>query len=153
MTAGLAGRVGHAGDWPGTDMSCAYGAKVDAGMDAESAHYDPGGAARPFTIRQHSDGRGTLVVSLSGRLCISDVEALAECADRICGLPVPRVRIELGALAAVDDAGARTLSAACHCLRLHGRRVDVRGVRHEVRRTLDRLGLTLAELNARVLPA
>jgi anti-anti-sigma regulatory factor len=120
-----------------------------AGMEDESAHYDPGGLGRgQFAVRQQPDGRGTLVVSLTGRLGITDVETLADCADRICGLPVPRVRIELSGLAGVDDAGARTLAAACHCLRLHGRRVDVRGVRYEVRRALDRLGLTLAEPGA-----
>lgn len=114
-------------------------------MECGNAHYDPGPDSGGLTVRQQPDGRGTLVVSLAGRLHITDVEALADCADRICGLPVPRVRIELSGLATVDDAGARTLAAACHCLRLHGRRVDVRGVRYEVRRSLDRLGLTLAE--------
>jgi anti-anti-sigma regulatory factor len=123
-------------------------------MEHENAHLDRGGPGRgQFTVRQHPDGRGTLVVSLTGRLRITDVEALADCADRICGQPVPRVRIELGGLAAVDDAGARTLAAACHCLRLHGRRVDVRGVRYEVRRALDRLGLTLAEPGASAVSA
>jgi anti-anti-sigma regulatory factor len=123
-------------------------------MEYESAHHDPGGPVRgQFAVRQQPDGRGTLVVSLTGRLRITDVETVADCADRICGLPVLRVRIELSGLAGVDDAGARTLAAACHCLRLHGRRVDVRGVRHEVRRVLDRLGLTLAEPGASAVSA
>jgi anti-anti-sigma regulatory factor len=85
-------------------------------------------------------------VALTGDLGIVHVEMLAECADRICGMPARSIRFELGGLAAVDEAGARTLAAACHCLRLHGRQVEVRGMGQEVRQVVTRLGLALPEM-------
>lgn len=100
---------------------------------------------RAFTLSLAPAGRETLAVVLSGELRIDHVEELAKCADQVCGLPVRTVRLELSGLMAVDEAGARTLAAACQCLRLHGRRVYVRGVRREVSRVLDELGLVLDE--------
>jgi anti-anti-sigma regulatory factor len=100
---------------------------------------------RAFTLSLGLAGRETLGIALSGELRIAHVEELAECADQVCGLPVRTVRLELSGLMAVDEPGARTLAAACQCLRLHGRQVYVRGVRPEVSRVLDRLGLVLDE--------
>ena len=100
---------------------------------------------RAFTLSLQPAGRETLLVALSGELAIDHVEELAACADRLCGLPARNVRLELSGLIAVDEPGARTLAAACHCLRLHGRRVSVRGIRREVSLVLDQLGLVLDE--------
>jgi anti-anti-sigma regulatory factor len=98
---------------------------------------------RAFTLSLQPAGRETLLLALSGELGIAHVEELAACADQVCGLPVRNVRLELGGLMAVDGPGARTLAAACQCLRLNGRRVSVRGVRREVSLVLDELGLVL----------
>jgi hypothetical protein len=46
----------------------------------------------------------------------------------------------------VDEAGARTLAAACQSLHLNGRRVEVRGLRREVSAALNRLGPVLADV-------
>jgi anti-anti-sigma regulatory factor len=100
---------------------------------------------RMFTLSQRLIGRETVLTELSGELRIAHVEELAAWADRVCGVPVRNVALELDALTAVDEAGARTLAAACQCLRLHGRRVEVRGLRREVSLVLDRLGLVLAD--------
>jgi anti-anti-sigma regulatory factor len=101
-------------------------------------------ADREFTLSQRPAGRDGVLAELSGELRIAHVEDVAAWADRVCGVPVRNVALELGALTAVDEAGARTLAAACQCLRLHGRRIEVRGLRREVSLVLDRLGLTLA---------
>jgi anti-anti-sigma regulatory factor len=98
---------------------------------------------REFTLTVQRAGWETLLVTLGGELGIAHVEELAACADRVCGTPVRNVRLELGALAAVDDAGARTLAAACQCLRLNGRRVQVQGLRPAVSLALAQLGLVL----------
>jgi anti-anti-sigma regulatory factor len=103
---------------------------------------------RAFTLSLQPAGRETVLVALNGELGIAHVEELAACADQVCGLPARNVRLELSGLLAVDGPGARTLAAACQCLRLHGRRVSVRGVRREVSLVLDQLGLVLGE-NAR----
>src|ERR1700722_4469656 len=100
---------------------------------------------RVFTLSQRLIGRETVLTELSGELSIAHVEELAAWADRICGVPVRNIALELDALTAVDEAGARTLAAACQCLRLHGRRGEVRGLRREVSLVLDRLGLVLAD--------
>jgi anti-anti-sigma regulatory factor len=104
---------------------------------------------RAFTLSLQRAGRETLLVALSGELAIEHVEELAACADQVCGLPARNVRLELSGLMAVDEPGARTLAAACQCLRLHGRRVCVRGVRREVSLVLDQLGLVLDETDGR----
>jgi anti-anti-sigma regulatory factor len=98
---------------------------------------------REFTLTVQRAGWETLLVTLGGELGIAHVEELAACADRVCGTAVRNVRLELGGLAAVDEPGARTLAAACQCLRLNGRRVQVRGLRPEVSLVLAQLGLTL----------
>ncbi|HEY3977943.1 MAG TPA: STAS domain-containing protein [Streptosporangiaceae bacterium] len=100
---------------------------------------------RGFTLSLQRAGRESLVVALSGELGIEHVEELAACADQVCGMPVRTVRLELSGLMAVDGPGARTLAAACQCLRLHGRRVYVRGVRRAVSLVLDQLGVVLDE--------
>ena len=100
---------------------------------------------RAFTLSLQRAGRETILVALSGELAIEHVEELAACADQVCGLPARNVRLELSGLTGVDEPGARTLAAACQCLRLHGRRVSVRGIRREVSLVLDQLGLVLDE--------
>ena len=102
-------------------------------------------ADRRFTLSQQLASPETVRAELSGELRIAHVEELAAWADRVCGVPVRNVALELGALTAVDEAGARTLAAACQCLRAHGRRVEIRGLRREVGLVLDRLGLVLAD--------
>ena len=102
-------------------------------------------ADREFTLSQQAAGPRAVLVSLTGALRIAHVEELAACADQVCGLPVRTVRLELSGLVAMDEPGARTLAAACHCLRLNGRRVDVSGVRREISLVLDQLGLILGE--------
>ena len=101
--------------------------------------------ALTLTLSQPPADPRAVLVSLTGALGIAHVEELAACADRVCALPVRNVRLELSGMVAVDEPGARTLAAACQCLRLNGRRVDVCGVRPEVSRVLDQLGLVLGE--------
>jgi anti-anti-sigma regulatory factor len=93
--------------------------------------------------QQHVGNR--LVVTLTGHLELDAVEQLAACADRICRSPVRGAVFDVAALAAVDEAGARTLAAACRCLRLHGVLAEVRGVRGQLRQVIERLGLVLPE--------
>jgi len=119
-----------------TNDDCAH---VDAAR-VDAARVD---AAR-LVVSEQPAGDGVRL-SLAGELRIADVELLADCADRLCGMPVRSIRVELSGLRAADEAGARTLAMACHCLSLHGRRVEVRGLRDELRRSLARLGLTLPE--------
>src|ERR1700722_20499219 len=107
---------------------------------------------RVFTLSQRLIGRETVLTELSGELSIAHVEELAAWADRVCGVPVRNIALELDALTAVDEAGARTLAAACQCLRLHGRRGEVRGLRREVSLVLDRLGPVPADGGARPSP-
>ena len=100
---------------------------------------------RACTFSLQRAGQETVQITVSGELGIAQVEELAACADRVCGLPVRNVRLELSGLTGVDGPGARTLAAACQCLRLNGRRVSVRGVRREVSLVLSQLGLILEE--------
>ena len=93
--------------------------------------------------KHHISGR--LVVSLGGRLELDGVEELAACADQICRSSIRAVVFDVTALAAVDDAGARTLEAACQCLRRHGVTAQVRGICGVLRQAFDRLGLVLPE--------
>jgi anti-anti-sigma regulatory factor len=73
------------------------------------------------------------------------VEELAACADQICRSSPTATVFDVAAVTAVDDAGARTLAAACGCLRANGIKADVRGISGEFRLVLERLGLTLPE--------
>jgi anti-anti-sigma regulatory factor len=114
-------------------------------MNDAAAHWTD----RAFTLSLQRAGQETLVVALSGELALAHVEELAACADQVCGLPVRNVRLDLSGLLAVDQPGARTLAAACQCLRLHGLRVSVRGIRREVSLVLDQLGLVLDERTGR----
>jgi anti-anti-sigma regulatory factor len=98
---------------------------------------------RACTLSLQRAGQETIQIAVSGELGIAQVEELAACADRVCGLPVRNVRLELSGLTAVDGPGARTLAAACQCLRLNGLRVSVRGVGREVSLVLSQLGLIL----------
>jgi anti-anti-sigma regulatory factor len=93
--------------------------------------------------KHHLSGR--LVVSLGGRLELDSVEDLAACADQICRSTVRAVVFDVTALSAVDDAGARTLAAACKCLATHGVTAQVRGICGAVRQAFDRLGLVFPE--------
>jgi anti-anti-sigma regulatory factor len=93
--------------------------------------------------QQHIGSR--VVVTLTGHLDLDAVEDLAACADQICRSSVSDAVFDVTALAGVDEAGARTLAAACRCLRLHGVLAEVRGVRGQLRQVAERLGLALPE--------
>jgi anti-anti-sigma regulatory factor len=108
-------------------------------MNAEHAHW----SGMSFSLSQLPGPGGVLRVMLTGALGIADVEIVADWADRVCGMPARDIRLELAGLLAVDDAGARTLAAACHCLRLNNRGVQTLGTRPDVAEVLDRLGLAL----------
>jgi len=90
-----------------------------------------------------------LLVTLAGRLDLDGVEDLAACADQICRGAVRAVVFDVAALTAVDEAGARTLAAACRCLGAHSVTAWVRAVGGDLRAMLDRLGLALPERPAR----
>jgi anti-anti-sigma regulatory factor len=100
---------------------------------------------QPANFRAEYDlGRsGCIGVRLAGRLDLSAVDVLAACADRLCTMPASMIRLDLRGLTAVDGAGARTLAAACHCLRLHHRQVVVAGLRAPVQAVLAALGVEL----------
>ena len=84
-------------------------------------------------------------MTLTGYLNLDAVEDLAACADRICRSAIRAAVFDVAAVAAADDAGARTLAAACRCLVSNGILAEVRGVRAQLRQVLDRLGLMLPE--------
>jgi len=99
-------------------------------------------------VRQQRIG-DRVVVTLTGSLDLDGVEELAACADRICRSTVRAVSFEVSGIAVVDDAGVRTLAAACRCLSSHGVVADVRGIGVQFRQVLGRLGLTLPEAPGR----
>jgi len=97
-----------------------------------------------FAVSQQRIGSRVLV-TLTGYLNLDAVEDLAACADRICRSAIRAAVFDVAAVAAADDAGARTLAAACRCLVSNGILAEVRGVRAQLRQVLDRLGLMLPE--------
>jgi anti-anti-sigma regulatory factor len=105
-------------------------------------------AGSDLAVRQQRNGN-QMVVTLTGSLDLDGVEELAACADRICRSAVRAVAFDVTGIAATDDAGVRTLAAACSCLSSHGVVVHVRGIGGQLRQVLGRLGLTLPEAPAR----
>jgi anti-anti-sigma regulatory factor len=97
-----------------------------------------------LAVRQQHIGN-RVVVTLTGSLDLDGVEELAACADRICRTTAQAVSFDVAGVAAADDAGVRTLAAACHCLSSHGVVAEVRGVGGQFRQVLGRLGLSLPE--------
>lgn len=113
-------------------------------MDREPLRYQEGGLSLAMQLTG-----SRLVVTLAGPLDLDGVEDLAACADQICRRAVRTVVFDVAALTAADEAGARTLAAACRCLGAHGVTAWVRAVDGELRAILDRLGLALPERSAR----
>lgn len=113
-------------------------------MDHESSSQPGNGLA----VRQQRIGN-RVVVTLTGSLDLDGVEELAACADRICRSTVRAASFDVTGVAAADDAGVRTLAAACRCLSWHGVVAEVRGVGGQFRHVLGRLGLSLPEAPAR----
>jgi len=113
-------------------------------MDREPLRCQDGGLSLAMQLTG-----SRLVVTLAGRLDLDAVEDLAACADQICRGAVRAVVFDVAALTAVDEAGARTLAAACRCLCAHGVTAWVRAVDGELRAMLDRLRLALPERSAR----
>lgn len=108
-------------------------------------HHEPSSqTGGSLAIRQQHIG-DRVVVTLTGCLDLDGVEDLAACADRLCRGTVRAVCLDVTAVAAADDAGARTLAAACRCLSLHGVVAEVCGIGGQLRQVLGRLGLTLPE--------
>jgi anti-anti-sigma regulatory factor len=101
-----------------------------------------------LAVRQQHIGN-RVVVTLTGRLDLDGVEELAACADRIYRSTARAVSFDVAGVAAADDAGVRTLAAACRCLSSHGVVAEVRGIGGQFRQVLGRLGLTLPEVPAR----
>lgn len=97
-----------------------------------------------LAVRQEHIGN-RVVVTLTGSLDLDGVEELAACADRICRSTVRAVSFDVTGVSVVDDAGVRTLAAACGCLTSHGVVVGVSGTSGQVRQVLSRLGLSLPE--------
>jgi anti-anti-sigma regulatory factor len=97
--------------------------------------------------QQHIGNR--VVVTLTGSLDLDGVEELAACADRICRSKARVASFDVAGVVAADDAGVRTLAAACRCLSLHGVVAEVRGISGQFRQVLGQLGLTLPETPAR----
>jgi anti-anti-sigma regulatory factor len=100
--------------------------------------------------QQHIGNR--VVVTLTGSLDLDGVEDLAACADRICRSKARAASFDVTGVVAADDAGVRTLAAACRCLSLHGVVAEVRGIGGQFRQVLGQLGLTLPEPPARSAP-
>jgi anti-anti-sigma regulatory factor len=101
-----------------------------------------------LAVRQQHIGN-RVVVTLTGSLDLDGVEELAACADRICRSRARTASFDVTGVAAADDAGVRTLEAACRCLSLHGVVAEVRGISGQFRQALSRLGLTLPEGRSR----
>ena len=97
-----------------------------------------------LSVRQlYSENR--VDVTLTGRLELDGVEELAAFADRICRSTTRAVSFDVTGVVAADDAGVRTLVAACRCLNSHGVVAEIRGVQGQFREVLTRLGATLPE--------
>jgi len=111
-------------------------------------HELSGEAGDRLAIRQQHIGN-RVVVTLTGSLDLDSVEELAACADRIYRSTARAVSFDVAGVADADDAGMRTLAAACRCLSSHGVVAEVRGVGRQFRQALVRLGLTLPEAPAR----
>ena len=110
-------------------------------------------ACSDLAVRQQRNGN-RMVVTLTGSLDLDGVEELAACADRICRSTVRAVAFDVTGIATTDDAGVRTLAAACRCLSSHGVVAHVRGIGGQLRQVLGRLGLSLPEAPGRsVQPA
>src|SRR5262245_34171137 len=108
-------------------------------------HHEPSSqTGGSLAIRQQQLG-SRVVVTLTGSLDLDGVEDLAACADQICRSTVRAVSLDVTAIAAADDAGVRTLAAACRCLSLHGVEAEVYGIGDQLCQALARLGLTLPE--------
>jgi len=97
-----------------------------------------------LVVRQQHIGN-KVVVTLTGSLDLDGVEELAACADRICRSTIRAVSFDVTGVGAADDAGVRTLAAACRCLSSHGVAAEVRGAGGQFRQVVGRLGLTLPE--------
>jgi anti-anti-sigma regulatory factor len=112
-------------------------------------HHEPSSeTSGGLALRQQHIG-DRVVVTLTGSLDLDGVEELAACADRICRSRVRAACFDVTGVAAADDAGVRTLEAACRCLSLHGVAAEVLGIGGQFRQVLSRLGLTLPEGRAR----
>ncbi|HEX6931827.1 MAG TPA: STAS domain-containing protein [Streptosporangiaceae bacterium] len=88
-------------------------------------------------------GRRCVRVSMAGELGSGGAELLGACRARIRAMPVSSVRVDLRALRATDEAGARSLAALCRILRLEGLQVEVHGIQAAVNSVLLQMGLTL----------
>ena len=106
---------------------------------------EPGGG---LALRQQHTGN-RVVVTLTGRLDLDGVEELAACADRICRGTARTVFFDVTGVTGADDAGVRTLAAACRCVSSHGVAAEVGGAGDQLLQVLGRLGLTLPEAPAR----
>jgi anti-anti-sigma regulatory factor len=111
-------------------------------------HELSGEAGDRLAVRQQHIGN-RVVVTLTGSLNLDGVEELAACADRIYRSTAQAVSFDVAGVADADDAGVRTLAAACRCLSSQGVVAEVRGVGRQFRQALVRLGLTLPEAPAR----
>lgn len=108
---------------------------------------------RPFTIRQRPGAAGTARVFLAGELDLAAVDLLADWTDRACQRLPRRITLDLGGLTFVDATGARTLAAACACLRAHGGQVTVTGACPQVRHVFGVLGLDFGDHEVRPVRA
>jgi anti-anti-sigma regulatory factor len=100
-----------------------------------------------LAVRQQHIGN-KVVVTLTGSLDLDSVEELAACADRIWRSKAQAVTFDVTGVASADDAGVRTLAAACRCLSSHGVVTDVLGVGSQFRQVLGRLDINLPEAPA-----
>jgi anti-anti-sigma factor len=108
---------------------------------------------RPFTIRQGPGPPGGTRVLLAGELDLAAVDLLADWTDLACQRLLRQVTFDLTGLTFVDAAGARTLAAACACLRAHGGRVTVTGACPQVRHVFGVLGLDFGDHEVRPVRA
>jgi anti-anti-sigma regulatory factor len=100
----------------------------------------PGGLA---VRRESTDGR--VVVTLAGRLELDDVEQVAACADEIFRSKARSVVFDVSGVTSTDDAGVRTLAAACRCLSGNGIEAKMRGIGADFRKVLRHLSLDVPE--------
>jgi anti-anti-sigma factor len=101
---------------------------------------DQGGTMTDFIVETRADDPGVLLVA--GELDIATVDELATQAQAALDSVTSVLVIDFGGVTFVDSTGLGALVRIRNEAERHGKRVDLVGVRREVRRVLELTGLS-----------